>query len=144
MIKYKNYLNISYIDIIECALSLVLFLGILFWFPACGAKEDGSYMICHWAGIAIEAVSTLILVLSFALAFIPDIKVKMGIGIGIIGATIVNMLIPGTLIKLCMMDSMQCNAKTKPLTIVFSALVLVAMIVDYIYYLLSIKKNKKA
>lgn len=51
-------------DILLMLSALAFLLGLLFVFFPCGAKEDGGWMSCHWAGQALKGVAALELVLA--------------------------------------------------------------------------------
>ena len=55
-------------DIVTIVLSVVLCAGTAFVFKPCDPKENGTWMLCHWAGqavIGLGGVMTLISVLKF-------------------------------------------------------------------------------
>ena len=66
-------------DIILLVLSLLLAFGTEFFFHACPAKDDGSWMRCHWAENAVFAIGIALSVLVLARFFISDQKIKAGI-----------------------------------------------------------------
>ena len=112
-------------DILLPVLSLVLCLGVKLVFPACGPKEDGTWMACHWAEQAVFAVS-LALAAMAVLRFFVHSGMKKGISLAMIPAAAVAAVIPGCLINLCIMDTMDCHAKMRPAVIVCCVLIILA------------------
>ena len=70
-------------DIVLLLLSLALCLGVKLVFHACGMKEDGSYMNCHWAEQAVFAVSAGLTITSVLRLFL-DRKAKAGAALAMI------------------------------------------------------------
>ena len=105
------------------ALSLILTIGVLTVFRPCAAKEDGSWMNCHYAAQYVMAAGLALCVLSL-LHLIPRIS-RILLDVLQLALSVLVLLIPGTLVHLCMMDSMRCNAVTHPAVSVFAALIAV-------------------
>lgn len=137
MIKGRNK-NVFVADIVVLALSLVLLLGTKFVFHACGPKEDGTFMRCHAAEVAVlivAAVASLVAVIQF---FLKNPRVKAFLSeTGILLACLAA-AIPGRIFGLCMMESMHCQAVMKPAVTVVSVLLIVAGVVNAV---LNLKTN---
>ena len=43
-------------EIILLVIGLAIIIGSLTFFSACGAKEDGNFMNCHWAQVIITSL----------------------------------------------------------------------------------------
>ena len=119
-------INIKAGDIVLFILCLVFMIGIRTFFSACGPKEDGSFMTCHWAGQALSGLAAALLVQSVIHTAVPNPAIKAGVSLAMIPTALVSLILPGNLIHLCMMDSMHCNAVMKPCAIVLSALITAA------------------
>ena len=130
--------KISVLDVVLPAVGLAFLLGALFVFGPCGPKEDGSWMTCHWAGQAVTGVAALLLVLELVRLFVGDNRVKLGLDIAAIPAALLAALIPGHLIRLCMMADMRCRSVMSPAVTVFSVLMIVLSAADI--FLLAKKK----
>ena len=63
-------------DILPAVLSVLFLMGILFVFHPCGPKEDGTWMSCHWAGVAETVCAALMTVLSLLRLALPSPKAK--------------------------------------------------------------------
>lgn len=106
-----------------CAL---LFLGTLTVFRACGPKEDGGFMTCHWAGRAVTGASALLFCLSAARFIVKDPGARAGLSLAVLLAAVFTALLPGTLIDLCMMGGMRCRALLRPGVITGAALIMLS------------------
>ncbi len=118
-------------DMILLILSLALCIGVKLVFHACGMKDDGSYMTCHWAEQAVFAVSTGLAVTAVFRLFL-DRKSKAGAALAMSTTAAVTALIPGVCIRLCMMETMRCHAVMRPAVIILCVLLAVTGIVDFV------------
>ncbi|MBR1444096.1 MAG: DUF4418 family protein [Firmicutes bacterium] len=125
--------KISVTDIMIVLLSVILAAGIPFFFHACGAKEDGTFMNCHSAQQVIFGLACVMMIISFAHLGAGSAKMKTGISIALIPLEIYTALIPETVIKMCMMADMRCQAVMKPATIIICILMLIVTISDIVY-----------
>ena len=118
--------------IVLTALSLFLTIGVKTVFAACGPKEDGSWMACHWAEQAVFASGIVLSCISVMILLISDEKVRLGLSLAVIPAAAVTALIPGVFSGLCMMTNMHCHTVTRPSVTVISVLIAAAALVDVI------------
>ena len=125
-------LNIRVSDIVLLILSAIFLAGILTFFAPCGPKDDGSWMTCHWAGQAIRGIAAVLFIISVIHLIIKDENVKQGLSVAIIPMALLSAILPGTLIGLCMMNTMRCRAIMRPGTIVLSVLMIAAAVLDII------------
>ena len=138
----KKTLKYIFPDIVDVIVSLFLVIGINFWFAGCGPKEDGSWMTCHWAEVIVKTISYILLGLSLIKTALPNRQIRVGLSGGMFAISLLMTLVPGTLIKLCMMDSMACNSLMKPYTIMFGVIFMVLEFVEITLTLL-INRSKK-
>lgn len=127
----KNTASIV-VDIVILVLSIAFCVGIKFVFHACGPKEDGSWMACHWAEQAVFAVSISIAVMALIRVIIKDRRIKIGIALSIIPASIMAAVIPGNMINLCMMKDMHCHSVMHPAVVICSVIIAIAAIAGII------------
>lgn len=113
---------------IVTVLGILLSAGVQFVFHACGNSEDGSYMSCHWAQMAVVAIGAVIAVIGAAALIVRDRKVRMGLVTAVIPAALAATLVPNVLIRLCMMDTMHCNHVMRPAVITLGALTILASV----------------
>ena len=128
----KQNKRIGVSDILLAALSLVYLLGTLLVFRPCGPKGDGTWMHCHWAGVAVSVCAAVLLALSVIHMAAGRPGVKMALSGVTILVAVAAAVIPGNVIHLCMMADMRCRAVMQPAVIVFSILVIAAAALDLI------------
>ena len=119
-------------DILLPVLSIVFLIGLLTFAGACGPKEDGSFMTCHWAGQAAKALAVLLLITSIIRLAVRDRGMKKGLSIAIVLTAITAAVIPGILINLCMMNTMHCHVVMQPFIIVMAVLLAAGAIIDIV------------
>ena len=98
--------------------SLCMSAGVKLIFHACGPKEDGSFMTCHWAEQAVFTLGCVMAAVSVLILIMPDGGMRRGLALAMIPAGAGAALIPNTMIKLCMMTDMHCHAVMKPAVII--------------------------
>ena len=118
---------------IPVILSLLLAAGTLTVFRACGPKEDGTWMHCHTAQNDIVIAAAILFVVFLAAALIKNITISVILHAAGIVISIVTMLIPGTLVSMCMMDSMRCYAVMQPFARVLSGLILITALINLFF-----------
>ena len=127
----KSSIGVS--DIVPLAVSVVFLIGIFTFFSSCpGPKDDGTWMVCHWAGRAVGGVAAVMVVISAIHLFVSDAKMKMGLAIAIMPLAVLAAVIPGNLINLCMMATMRCHTVMHPAVIVMSVLMIAAAAFDLV------------
>ena len=121
----------SITDMILLILSLALCIGVKCLFHACAPKEDGSWMACHWAEQSIFAAA-LGMNITAALRFFLNRSARIGAGLAIGVTAAVTAIVPGLLIRLCMMNDMRCHAVMRPASIILCVLIVVCVTVDMV------------
>lgn len=124
--------NIAISDILLLVLSIAFLIGSRTVFLPCAAQEDGSWMTCHWAGEAVSGLAAVMVVIALLHIIISDAKIKIGLSLAMIPVAILTILVPGTLVHLCMMDTMRCRAVMRPAATVFSVLIIGAAVLDVV------------
>lgn len=120
--KNRSVFQIA-IDIILAAAAAALCFGTKFVFHACGAKEDGSFMACHWAEQAVLAFGIAILIMAVLRLIFSNSGVKTGLSLAIIPSAIIAAMIPNVFINLCMMKDMRCHSVMRPAVIICAAVI---------------------
>lgn len=128
MERQQNGSNITALVLTVC--SVIFLAGMQTVFAPCGPKEDGSWMTCHWAGMAVTGLSVVMVVTALAHFVFKDRGIRTGLSLAMIPAAVLSALIPGVLIRLCMMDTMRCHTHTRPGAIVCALLVIIAAVAD--------------
>lgn len=133
-------LKIGIAEIFLLIVGLLILVGSLTFFSACGAKDDSSFMNCHYAQMIITALGALICAEALAAVIIPNRMLRAGLDLAAGLTSIILALVPGTLIPLCMMPDMHCRAVMQPVTLLFACLAFAAAIVGLI---LNLKRKEK-
>ena len=105
-------------------LSAAALLGTHFLFHACGPKEDGSYMTCHYAQSASEGTAAVLAVLALLLLISKSRSAMKAYAAAMVPVSVLMILIPNTLIPLCMMPDMRCRSVMRPAVLVIGILIL--------------------
>ena len=121
--------KINITDICLLILSAALCLGVKLLFHACGMKEDGSWMNCHWAEQAVFVVS-IGLTVTACLRLLLNRQAKAGAALAMSVIAVMTALLSGVFVRLCMMDTMRCHAVMRPAVIILCALIAVTGIAD--------------
>ena len=122
------------LDCVLLILSTVLCLGSAYIFHTCAAKEDGSYMTCHWANVAVSATSALLIFDSILLFLFRDSKAQAAICFSMLPITVLIALYPNTLIPMCMMASMRCLSVFRPAVWIFDGLIAITALINCLVY----------
>ena len=118
------------LNFVTPALSLLLSIGTLTVFHACGIKEDGTWMHCHEAQNAVVIGGLFLLILSVSAAYVRNRSARTVLnGACVIGSVLV-FLIPGTIIPMCMMHTMRCYSVMQPFVRILSALIAVFSLIQ--------------
>ncbi len=103
-------------------ISLLLAVGSATWFSACGLKEDGTWMRCHQAQTTVTALGTVLTVLLFLQALLPQKALRILLSAASIIVCVVIFLIPGTWMPMCMMHTMRCYTVMQPFVRIMAVL----------------------
>ncbi len=109
--------------------SLLLALGVATVFSACGAKDDGTWMRCHAAQDAVMwvAVGMTAVLAAAALARRGAVRAVL-YALGAIGS-VAAFLVPGTVMPMCMMQTMRCYEVMQPFARIMAVVVFALCIV---------------
>lgn len=102
--------------------------------------EDGSEAPCTGTGRAILADGILLAVLSVFLLFIKAPKMRLILFMITAVAALAGILMPGTLLPVCKMDTMHCRMVMQPAIIILFAL---ALLTSACGTMAEISKNRK-
>ncbi len=109
------------ISLIPVCVSIMLTVGVMTVFSACGIKDDGTWMHCHDAQIDTAVCGGIMAVLFLLAAFAKGWAVKVLLNLIAVAASIAAFLIPGTIISMCMMNTMRCYTVMQPFVRIMSA-----------------------
>jgi len=112
---------------------LFIALGPQFLFKMCGQHESG-YSACHYAGLAELCIGILIASTGICIVLISDIRIQLGLTIGLFLMAIVAGLIPHEVFfGVCKNKEMSCYNAALPALTVISALLLIGVVYNMIY-----------
>ena len=112
-------------DILNVLLAVILTVGSLTFFKTrCGAD-----MHCHTANTVITVIGAVLIALT-VLGFVLKGKAKTILSFVTAVVAVVELLIPGVIVSLCMMPSMSCRATMKPWTMLLSVAIAFVSIVS--------------
>lgn len=122
---------------------LLISLGPQTLFKACGPKENGSWMLCHWTTQAELGVGLLIAASGVLLLLFSSRKVRLGLSIATALAGILVILFPTILIGGCAMKTMTCQRLTFPVLEVIGAITVIGFAVNTWLLLIQNRAEKK-
>lgn len=134
--------NVRMADIVFAVFNIIFLFGSIFVFHTC-AQVDGKWMTCHYAGNIVTLLSAVCAVLSVTNLFVK-LETKIGFFISEFLIYAALIFVPGNLIPLCMMSEMQCNATSKPCTLIFAVTGILCSALNTAAVLLKIRNQKKA
>ncbi len=102
------------LDFLPACLSLLIALGASTVFSACGAKEDGTWMHCHSAQTTVVIISLVMAVCLILQAFFSRRAAVICINGAAMAASAVLFMVPGNLVRMCMMHTMRCYTVFQP------------------------------
>ena len=101
------------ISLISSAAGLLLAVGSMTVFSACGPKEDGALMNCHNAQIRVALCGIGLSVLFAIAAFVKNKAIEL---ICDTAASVVTFMTPGVFAQICHLSNMHCQVRLKPFT----------------------------
>ncbi len=119
-------------DIILIVFSALFVFGSGFLFTSCGPKEDGSYMVCHWAWIAVVSIAAVLLIQSLLRLFFTSSDAKKAMSAVMLPLSLLAAVLPDNLIKLCMMNNMHCHTVMRPFAMVMGIVIALTAACDII------------
>ena len=100
------------ISLISSAAGLLLAVGSMTVFSACGPKEDGTLMICHNAQIRVAMCGIGLAVLFAIAAFVKSKAIKLICDTAALVLSVVTFMTPG---GICAnLSNMYCQVRLKP------------------------------
>ena len=113
-------------SLLPAVFSLLLSVGVMTVFSACGMKEDGTWMPCHGAQNVVELGGFFLFFLFSLGALLKNRSLKLFLfAAGVIAAAAV-FFVPGNIMPLCMMKTMRCHTVFQPFVRLVSALIVIS------------------
>ena len=132
-------MKITVLTVILLVLAVIIAVGSVTVLGPC-VHEDGSEAPCTGTGRAILADGILLAVLSVFLLFIKAPKMRLILFMITAIAALAGILMPGTLLPVCKMDTMHCRMVMQPAIIILFAL---ALLTSACGTIAEISKNRK-
>ena len=132
-------MKITVLTVILLVLAVIIAVGSVTVLGPC-VHEDGSEAPCTGTGRAILADGILLAVLSVFLLFIKAPKMRLILFMITAVAALAGILMPGTLLPVCKMDTMHCRMVMQPAIIILFAL---ALLTSACGTMAEIRKNRK-
>lgn len=115
--------RIKVLPAITAAACAFLAAGVMLIFHACGPKDDGTWMSCHYAQLTVFAFALVMTVLSLAAVFTGRRNLRTVLYIAVMACAVISAVIPQNVIRLCMMPEMRCRAVMRPVVILMDVLI---------------------
>lgn len=114
----KNKISML-LSVVSLALSLVLAFGVKYVFHSCPVSMEKGAMImpCHWAGEAVFATGITLAVMSLLLFLVKNAGERAAVSAAMIPVTVMAMLFPQVIIRICIMPKMMCRTTMRPAVI---------------------------
>ena len=132
-------MKVTVLTVILLVLAVIIAVGSVTVLGPC-VHEDGSEAPCTGTGRAILADGILLAVLSVFLLFIKAPKMRLILFMITAVAALAGILMPGTLLPVCKMDTMHCRMVMQPAIIILFAL---ALLTSACGTMAEISKNRK-
>ena len=129
-----------FFGIAEAAVSVLLTVGSLTFFSACGLHER-KYMACHWAQNAVALIGIVLTIQSLARIFLKDRGRRTGLALSIFTLAVSAVFVPGTVINLCMMETMRCHTVFRPAVFVIGIVLALISGADAVISFVKSEKN---
>jgi len=119
-------------SMIPVLINILLGLGVITVFSACERKEDGAWMRCHSAQMAVTICAVVLALLFLIIALVKIKVVRIILNLIALIVSIVTFLIPGTIMKMCMMNTMRCYTVMQPFVRIMTCICAVFAIIGII------------
>ncbi len=117
--------------LISAALGIILAVGVLTVFSACGLKDDGTWMRCHTVQNLVAAGGGALALLFAAAAFVKSKRARIMFHLLGVLCAVVIFLLPGPLLPLCMVKTMRCYTVMQPFVRIMSVAVMICGLMGF-------------
>ena len=122
----KKEKTLRTIKMAAVALAVLYAVGSFTFFRACPAKDDGSFMGCHYTQITNTLFGVMYVIMTVADMLIPG---KYGFSKGLMAAVAATAAVITVamlfVLPFCMMNTMRCHTTLRPFSIVLSLCLIV-------------------
>ena len=114
------------------ALSVLMAAGVQTVFRACAQKEDGTWMHCHEVQKYLFIIGIILALLSVLGLAVKKRTAAILLDFASIIFAAVAVLLPGTVMQMCMMDTMRCYTMMQPFARVTGGVLILVSVIDII------------
>ena len=114
------------------ALSVLMAAGVQTVFRACAQKEDGTWMHCHEVQKYLFIIGIILALLSVLGLAVKKRTAAILLDSASIIFAAVAVLLPGTVMQMCMMDTMRCYTMMQPFARVTGGVLILVSVIDII------------
>ncbi|MBQ9063990.1 MAG: DUF4418 family protein [Blautia sp.] len=108
------------LSLISALIGVLLAVGVMTLFSACGPKEDGTWMHCHTAQMGAFACGVIIALLFLIASFSKGKVVRICLNGAAFVASAAAFAVPGIIVSMCMMQDMRCYSVMQPFVRIMS------------------------
>ena len=114
------------------ALSVLMAAGVQTVFRACAQKEDGTWMHCHEVQKYLFIIGIILAMLSVLGLAVKKRTAAILLDFASIVLAAAAVLLPGTIMQMCMMDTMRCYTMMQPFARVTGGVLILVSVIDII------------
>ena len=114
------------------ALSVLMAAGVQTVFRACAQKEDGTWMHCHEVQKYLFIIGIILALLSVLELAVKKRTAAILLDFASIVLAAAAVLLPGTVMQMCMMDTMRCYTMMQPFARVTGGVLILVSVIDII------------
>ena len=114
------------------ALSVLMAAGVQTEFRACAQKEDGIWMHCHEVQKYLFIIGIILALLSVLGLAVKKRTAAILLDFASIVLAAAAVLLPGTVMQMCMMDTMRCYTMMQPFARVTGGVLILVSVIDII------------
>ena len=114
------------------ALSVLMAAGVQTVFRACAQKEDGTWMHCHEVQKYLFIIGIILALLSVLGLAVKKRTAAILLDFASIVFAAAAVLLPGTVMQMCMMDTMRCYTMMQPFARVTGGVLILVSVIDII------------
>ena len=114
------------------ALSVLMAAGVQTVFRACAQKEDGTWMHCHEVQKYLFIIGIILALLSVLGLAVKRRTAAILLDFASIVLAAAAVLLPGTVMQMCMMDTMRCYTMMQPFARVTGGVLILVSVIDII------------
>ena len=126
------------LEVAEAVVAALMALLVMTLFRACAKTEEGMYMNCHNAQMIVFCIALIITMMAVAKMVINKDAIRPAMTCISIALSLVAVITPGILVKLCMMNNMRCHMVMRPFSVVLGLISAVIAVIDFI----GLRRNK--